>query len=105
MIDLNDIYDALNHYSGQSNTGKFCPCLQESIEHDSDTDSELEEISIDEPSAHAPRWVTAITVLVRKELLMGTPRPVVMAEHFNVRAMEIKKYLVRISSGKLEIET
>ena len=38
----------------------FFSCLQESVEHDSDTDSELEEISLDEPSAHAPRWVTAI---------------------------------------------
>ena len=34
--------------------------MQESVEHDSDTDSELEEISLDEASAHAPRWVKAI---------------------------------------------
>ena len=70
----------------------FLPAgLQDSVEHDSDTDSELEEISIDEPSAHARRWVTVITVQVRKVLLAGTPRPIVMAEQFNVRAMEIKK--------------
>ena len=39
-------------------TRTFHPFLQGSVEQDSDTDSELEEISLDEPSAHAQRWVT-----------------------------------------------
>lgn len=47
--------------TNKQTTYRFPPRLQESVEDDSDIDSELEEVSLDEPSAHAPRWVTVIS--------------------------------------------